>query len=154
MKRKKGGRVKGWMDGVLVRRGCKAYPCRLLWRRVAITAGFIHCTPLTSSLGRSFTSSPSPNITQQPLPSSLRSSIASTIPHQLRNLHHRHPHYTTELPFLLTPLSPTIPHSTLPTSLSPLSARWRHYTSPTTLTVGGWRKSRERKKDGNSGVEL
>lgn len=36
-------------------RGCKAYPCRSLWRRVAITDGFIHCTPLTSSLGRSFT---------------------------------------------------------------------------------------------------
>lgn len=37
------------------KRECKAYPCRSLWRRVAITGGFIHSTPLTSSLGRSFT---------------------------------------------------------------------------------------------------
>lgn len=47
-------------------RGCKAYPCRLLWRRVAITDGFIHCTPLTSSLGRSFTPSPSPILPGNP----------------------------------------------------------------------------------------
>lgn len=47
-------------------RGCKAYPCRLLWRRVAITDGFIHCTPLTSSLGRSFTPSPSPTLPSNP----------------------------------------------------------------------------------------
>lgn len=48
------------------KRGCKTYPCRSLWRRVAITGSFIHCTPLTSSLGRSFTLLPSPGITRQP----------------------------------------------------------------------------------------
>lgn len=56
------------------KRGCKAYPCRSLWRRVAITGSFIHCTPLTSSLGRSFTLLPSPGITRQSLPTVPRSS--------------------------------------------------------------------------------
>lgn len=47
-------------------RGCKAYPCRSLWRRVAITDGFIHCTPLTSSLGRSFTPTAQPLLPSSP----------------------------------------------------------------------------------------
>lgn len=62
------------------KRGCKAYPCRSLWRRVAITGSFIHCTPLTSSLGRSFTLLPSPGITRQPLPTTPRSSTTLHTP--------------------------------------------------------------------------
>jgi hypothetical protein len=62
------------------KRGRKAYPCRSLRRRVAITGGFIHCTPLTSSLGRSFTPLPSPGITEQPPPTAPRSSTTFAPP--------------------------------------------------------------------------
>lgn len=40
---------------------------------------FIHCTPLTSSLGRSFTLLPSPGITRQPLPTVPSSTTLHTL---------------------------------------------------------------------------
>lgn len=73
------------------KRGCKAYPCRSLWRRVAITGSSIHCTPLTSSLGRSFTL-PSPGITRQPLPTAPRSSTTLHIPFHPSPRYRFHPY--------------------------------------------------------------